>query len=229
MTDTSMRPNPAGEPRPLINRYKPMRIALLIYAAGEAGLIAGNAAEYYFRNEEGYDPFVYDSPASQVFVMGYGAAGILQLVGVLASIVLVSMWTFRAMKNLHLSGAPEAQMSPGWAVGWYFIPIANLWKPFEGMLQIWRGSRALAGQPVKVDAFVGWWWAMWIISNILSNLSLRLSGFIEEGPDYDAGLIIAAFASLLSVPCAFLLLRTARTITDAQQTAGKASIAEAFT
>lgn len=227
MTDTSLRAAGRSAPRPLINRFRPMRIALLVYAFGEAALIAGNGAEYYYRNVEGFDPFLDESATGLVFLLGYAVAGLAQLVGLISSVVLVSLWTFRAMKNLHLAGA-DVRMSPGWAVGWYFIPFANLWKPFEGMLQIWRASRAQAGQPIKVAGYVGWWWAAWIASNMLSNLSLRLSGLFEEGPDYDAGLIVAILAGLVAIPCTFLLLRTTRTITDAQQTAGRASISEAF-
>lgn len=218
----------AGVPRPLQNRHGPLRLALIVYAIGEAGLALANGAEYHFRNNLGTDPFLDEGPAGIAFGGAFALVGLLQLGGLIASIILMSMWTFRAMKNLHLAGAPEVSMSPGWAVGWHFIPFANLWKPFEGILQIWRGSMAQAGRPVKVAAHVGWWWATWLISNFLANLSLRLSGFMEEGPAYDEGLIVSVIGSLLSVVCTFLLMRTVRDITAAQQTGGRASVAEAF-
>ncbi|MEQ9505361.1 MAG: DUF4328 domain-containing protein [Hyphomonas sp.] len=227
MTEQTIGAAAMSAPRPLINRYRPMRLFLIAYAIGEAGLVVMNSAEYYFRNVRSTDPFD-EGTLGMTFSLGFAVAGLLQLVGLLVSFVLVSLWTFRAMKNLHLSGAREVSMSPGWAVGWYFIPFANLWKPFEGMLQIWRGSLAQAGQDVKVASYVGWWWATWIISNIISNISVRLSGFIEEGPNYDAGLMLSIIASVLSVPCTLFLLRTTRVITEAQQTGGRASVAEAF-
>ncbi len=228
MTSTTVTAASVDAPRPLQNRHKPLRLALIAYALGEAGLVLANSAEYYFRNVAGVDPFLDVNTLGLVFGVGFGIVGILQLAGLVASVILFSMWSFRAMKNLHLAGAPEVSMSPGWTVGWHFIPIANLWKPFGAMLEIWRGSMAQAGRPVKVPAHVGWWWATWLISNMLANISLRLSGFIEEGPAYDEGLIVAVLASLVSVLCTILLMRTVRDITVAQQTAGRASVAEAF-
>lgn len=228
MTTNVVSAAAAEASRPLQNRQKPLRLALIAYGLGEAGLVLANAAEYYFRNGAGIDPLLDEGPLGIAFGLGFSVVGLLQLAGLVASVILMSMWTFRAMKNLHLAGAPEASMSPGWAVGWYFIPIANLWKPFEGMLQIWRGSMAQAGRPVKVPAHVGWWWATWLLSNFLANISLRLSGFMEEGPAYDEGLIVAVIASAVSVVCAILLLRVTRDITEAQQTGGRASVSEAF-
>lgn len=218
----------AGQPAPLQNRYRPMRWALIVYALGEAALSVANGAEYYFRNTVGLDPFLDEGPVGLIFGGSFAVARLLQLGGLIASVILVSMWTYRAMKNLHLAGAPEVSMSPGWAVGWHFIPIANLWKPFEGVLQIWRGSMAQAGLPVKVPAHVGWWWATWIASNFLANIAMRLSGFLEEGPAYDEGLIVSVLSSAVAVVCTLLLLRTTKDITEAQQTAGRASVAEAF-
>lgn len=54
------------------------------------------------------------------------------------------------MKNAWaIGGILQPTMTPGWAVGFYFIPIALIWKPFQGMSQIWsatfegQGSRGL--------------------------------------------------------------------------------------
>jgi Domain of unknown function (DUF4328) len=228
MATRSATGHAVGQPAPLQDRYRPMRWALIVYAIGEVALAVANSAEYYFRNMVGLDPFLDEGTVGLVFGGSFALAGLLQLLGLIASVILVSMWTFRAMKNLHLAGAPEVSMSPGWAVGWHFIPIANLWKPFEGILQIWRGSMAQAGLPIKVPAHVGWWWATWVISNMLANLSLRLSGFMEEGPAYDEGLLVAVVGGVVSVICTVLLLRTTKDITVAQRTGGNASVSEAF-
>lgn len=217
-----------GAARPLINRYKPMRAALIAYAISEVGLAITNVGEFYVLTQLAIDPYLEDGMMGAAFGLGIIVIGPLQVLALIASFILVSLWTFRAMKNLHLSGAREASMSPGWAVGWYFIPFANLWKPYEGMLQIWRGSMSLAGQPAQVAGFVGWWWATWIVSNILSNISVQMTGFIEEGPAYDAGLLVAVAASLVAALCTVFLLQTTKAITQAQEMAGSASVTEVF-
>ncbi len=69
----------------------------------------------------------------------YGLAAILMLVIFIGSVVLVSMWIYRAHANLRDRGI-EMETSPGWAVGWFFVPIMNLFKPFQAMRELWSES-----------------------------------------------------------------------------------------
>src|SRR5687768_18560933 len=45
------------------------------------------------------------------------------------SIITVALWIHRAHANLTEVGHDSLEFTPGWAVGWYFIPFANLVKP----------------------------------------------------------------------------------------------------
>ena len=47
--------------------------------------------------------------------------------------VLILKWIYRANFNAHQLGG-GLSMTPGWSIGWYFIPVANLWKPYQGMV-----------------------------------------------------------------------------------------------
>ena len=211
-----------------MGRFKPMRVALFVYMAGEAGLALASLVEYYFLTTRELDPYLDLGAMSSAFSIAVLGVSLTQIGGLIASVILVSMWTYRAMKNLHIVGAVAATMSPGWAVGWYFIPFANLWKPFEGMLQIWRESHRLAGRPEKVAAYVGWWWATWIVSNILANISLRLTGFTDPLPTYDVGILVGAVGSALSVVCGILLLRTTKQVTRVQAEMRSGGLADTF-
>ena len=56
------------------------------------------------------------------------------------------------------------RFTPGWAVGWYFVPIAWFWKPYQAMAEIWRASRNPAewrGEPVS--PLLAGWWVLWIV------------------------------------------------------------------
>lgn len=228
MTDAPAPSRLSDLPRPLSERFKPMKVALIIYLIGELGLAGVNAAEWYVLTTMGIDPYLEEGPLLAVFGLSALVVSLLQLGGLILSVILVSMWTFRAMKNLHLVGEREAIMSPGWAVGWHFIPIANLWKPFEGMSQIWRGSHAQAGKPNTIAAYVGWWWVAWIGSNILANVSLRLTGFMEPEPTYEIGLLVSVVASLVSVVCAVLLIRVGKQVTAVQAEMKRGGVADTF-
>ena len=36
--------------------------------------------------------------------------------------------------------ADHESFTPGWSVGWFFVPIMNPWKPFQAMREIWQAS-----------------------------------------------------------------------------------------
>jgi hypothetical protein len=91
------------------------------------------------------------------------------IVFVLTAIAFL-MWTYRAYKNLPALGAHNLEQSPGWAVGWYFVPFANLIKPYYVMVEIVRHSNPEGigvNARASSTANVGRWWAAYIISGIV--------------------------------------------------------------
>jgi hypothetical protein len=63
-----------------------------------------------------------------------------------------------------------------WSVGWYFIPIASLWKPFQALREIWKASvDPVHWQSIPTNPLLGWWWAGFLVSNILDQASFRMS------------------------------------------------------
>jgi hypothetical protein len=91
-------------------------------------------------------------------------------------IVIYCVWVYRANYNARQLGATGMKFSPGWAVGWYFIPIANLWKPYQAMREIWQASAAPASwQDQPRGSILPLWWMFFLLSNLISNASFRLS------------------------------------------------------
>ena len=77
------------------------------------------------------------SPLFLLFVVPWAVvmAGI-----VVTTAVLVLVWIHRANYNARQLGATDMKISPGWAVGWYFVPVAWFWKPYQAMKEIWQAS-----------------------------------------------------------------------------------------
>ncbi len=85
-------------------------------------------------------------------------------------------WIYRANSNCHGFGAQGMKFSPGWSVGWYFIPIVLIFMPYQAMKEIWRVSRNPEGwQNESGGPLLRWWWGLWIASNIFEQLSIRMS------------------------------------------------------
>lgn len=107
--------------------------------------------------------------------------GISTLALMLVIFVLAGIWIYRASANLRSFGASRLPTSPGWAVGWYFIPFANLLKPFQAMSEIWRASTApLQWEQAATPPLLRLWWALWLINGFLGNVTFRVSMRAEE-------------------------------------------------
>ncbi len=83
----------------------------------------------------------------------------------LAAVILVLTWTYRANANCRRLGATGMRFRPGWAVGWFFVPVANLWKPYQVMREIWAASRDPdRWQTQAAPAILKWWWGLFLVS-----------------------------------------------------------------
>jgi hypothetical protein len=92
------------------------------------------------------------------------------------TMIVFCMWVYRAAQNARAISTHKFEISPRMAVGSYFIPIVNLWLPYQAMSEIWRASRNPSSwRGDSAGTFLGWWWAVWIISSILGNVSFRIT------------------------------------------------------
>ena len=107
------------------------------------------------------------SNATQQSIIGW-----LYIISYIAVVAAFLMWISRASKNLSALGASKQKFSPGWAVGWWFIPIAWLWVPYKVTKEIWVESHP---ERLRPPAWVTVWWATWIVSNVLGYFSFNPS------------------------------------------------------
>jgi hypothetical protein len=84
------------------------------------------------------------------------------------------MWLHRSYRNLPALGATELRFSPGWAVGWWFVPFANFVQPVRVVTEVWQASQAAHGQNTRAGRrAIGtplpmWlWWGLWVGSIVL--------------------------------------------------------------
>ncbi len=109
--------------------------------------------------------------------------GLIQSLFAIVTGITFLMWIYRTNKNLHALSGEDMVFTPGWSVGWYFIPIANLYKPYQVMKEIWEVSHK---NRTVTDSIVGWWWALWVISNFLGRLALKLVIRADDAAGYAA-------------------------------------------
>jgi hypothetical protein len=107
--------------------------------------------------------------------------GFAQFALYIASAIVFLIWIHRAHRNLPSLGAIDLRFTPGWAVGWFFVPIMSLFRPYQVAAEIWKASDpkvdttdSTAWKSVATSPIVGWWWAFFLISNYLGMIAAQL-------------------------------------------------------
>jgi|SRR5262245_26955173 len=164
---------------PLAKHTKTLRSLLMLNTALTVIALFTGIYDYYsYRNLSlDIDPDE-TMPSSDVTS---GIVGILQIIMFLIVGVAFLQWIYYTNKNLHILSSQRMEFKPGWSIGWYFIPIANLFKPYQSMKELWRVSHK---NEAASYAIVKWWWFLWIVSNVLDRLVFSLNTRAESVQDY---------------------------------------------
>lgn len=115
-----------------------------------------------------------------------GFVGLIQSGLYLFLLITFFRWIYRTNKNLGTLSGEQMVFTPGWSVGWYFIPIANLFKPYQVMKEIWNVSHKNQSTTYPL---IGWWWLLWITSNFLAHIALKLTMKATDTESYIASAI----------------------------------------
>jgi hypothetical protein len=112
-----------------------------------------------------------------------GVIGILQILSFVVTGVLFLRWTYLASVNARELSGSSMDFTPGWAVGWYFVPVATLWKPYQALKEIFRASDPDCADDWRQASHpdvLPLWWTFWISSNLLGQGAFR-TGLRAEG------------------------------------------------
>lgn len=143
----------------------------------------------------------------------YAASGVLQILVMLATFVVFILWFRRVRLNAEVFDASMQQMKPGWAVGAWFVPVANLWLPRRIAGGIWIASaqthtdgswRTVSVAPVNL------WWGAWVCSSLFSRYASQQYMKAEEAQEVmdAAGRMLAADAfGIVAAVFAILFVR----------------------
>jgi len=133
---------------------------------------------------------------------------------VLATFVILIMWSWRVAKNTHLWATPRH--STGWAIGGWFCPIANFFVPYRILHDGWRltpnsGSKRYdpVGGPTEqvtnqklTPLLIGWiaWWTGHLVARVGSSGNPEsLKGLADQEAWAAAGFFIIAAASVFLI------------------------------
>lgn len=174
------------------------------------------------------DQEISDNPGGFVALALTGVLGLAAIGVYIATVVVFLMWLYRVSNNVAAFGK-RTQNSSGWAVGSFFVPIINLFVPYQSVKDIWKNSEPTgAGDAfsygVSPPGFFPAWWGFWIASNIASNAYFRMT--MAEAP-LDASAMVGILSEILSIAAAAFAIQVVREI-DRRQEESARNLQQAF-
>jgi len=122
------------------------------------------------------------TPLTDVTRLRDAAGGVLgwTFLLIVPAAILWLIWQHRSHTNLRALGAANLKYSPGWAVGWWFVPFANVVMPYLTMRELWKASDPEAGSVDwmvrRATPILGLWWAARIIMQVLFQIGVFVGG-----------------------------------------------------
>jgi hypothetical protein len=145
------------------------------------------------------------------------AGGAAVLATFVVSVILWLVWFHRAYRNVESFGLVEMRFGTGWAVGAWFVPILQWFRPKQIANDIWRGTdRDTPPGPTQapIAELVHWWWGVWLGANFLANLSLRMFDDARTLEAERAAVAVDIVALASFVVASVLALRFVRAVTE---------------
>ncbi len=138
------------------------------------------------------------------------------------TVVVWCVWIHRADKNLPAFGARNLRFTPGWAVGWYFVPFMNLVRPYQVMQEICQASdpntpvhSGTEWMSAPTPPLVGFWWGAYLINGFLGNVVLRSSMGAKSPEELISSTwtgIVSQTVSIVATILAIMMVRKVNTM-----------------
>ena len=187
-------------------------VMLWICMASEALMLIMDCAQLYIYSLD------LSEDETLAFDLFYGLVGLGYLVAYLTTAVAFLMWMHSMSKNAHGFAPQQMRYSPGWTVGYFFIPILNLFRPFQAMKDIWNASaeRADAGS-TQNDQILGIWWTLWLIGNVLGQVTFRTSLNADTTEELEIATFVSIASDIVGIFLCIVAIRMVRRLTAMQQ------------
>jgi hypothetical protein len=207
----------ARNPEPLA---KTVRVWLYLYLATSMLVVVSTAVSLALATSlppETPVSFSEPTPGLELGDFLVGVSSVLFTFVYLVAGFLTLKWIFRVSRNAHVL-ASGLTVRPPWAVGWYFVPFANLLMPFRALREAWQASEnPQAWRSVPVPSLLRWWWGFWLVENTLGSMSFRLGLRADTLGETAATQMVEIVSGLSDIPLVLALVRIVTRLSAMQQ------------
>lgn len=117
----------------------------------------------------------------------------------ITGVIFYCIWKYRCACNARYFYGGPLLYTPGWCVGYYFIPIMMLFRPFQCMNDIYQKTYLLFGGKSPF-ALLLTWWLTWIFSGVADRIALASKA--------SEGFVVSSSLSLVSALLAIWVIFT---------------------
>jgi hypothetical protein len=214
--------NPTGYPVPVAPAAKSLRVPAMFVQLGLGAYIVSAFADIalvgLFEKAVVRADEDTATDADRTLLLAGAATSLVVLMAVVFTVVAFIVWLYRARKNLVTWGIQGLRYGPGWAIGGWFIPIANLVIPKLVVDTVWSGSKLPPAERAarrSSNGLIWSWWLCLLVGNLMTNVAAR-----ERFTRDDTVAEIVGFntpSTALMVVAAFLAIVLVRRITRMQE------------
>lgn len=200
------------KPNGLRAQYATMMIWIMLGL--EAAMFVSNYFQLSLLQEVQAGEFISEEAArtNDIRVM---LLAVIHSLAYLGTAVVFIMWFRRAYRNLHLL-VDFLSFKEGWAAGAWFVPILNLFRPYQIMKELydetatWFEFHKKEVPHVLFSSWIGWWWALWILNNFVGNIDFRLSLRAETIDELVYAVQFSMFGNAIFLPLCLLAVKVIR-------------------
>lgn len=87
-------------------------------------------------------------------------------------VIFYCIWKYRCACNARALSGMNLTYSPGWCVGYNFIPILSLFRPYQCMNDIFAKTYYALNRSYPKWLILSWWWS-WILYNIFDRVAAK--------------------------------------------------------
>jgi hypothetical protein len=164
-----------------------------------------------------------------------GLVSVLFLLAYALTAVLFLRWTYLVKKNAMALGASflEFDFSPGWSVGYYFVPFVNLVAPYRALKETFQASRPEFRPDTErlewssAPKLLPLWWTLWLVNGFLGQAIFQYSLHAKTLPqllDMSWAHLAGAVLHLPLIAVVWVLISTMQRWQTARVSSGAAAV-----
>jgi hypothetical protein len=205
-------------------RVRRLRTMLLAFVLISAAALLGDLVDLAVLAEAHRAHFLSDVDAHMLEVRGLMTRS-LHALAFLGCALVFSRFLVQANRNAAFLGAGLPTVAPSSMVLWFFVPLANFWRPYHAVRELWWMSTAKTRREDPIACLPAWW-ASWIVGLVVMLFAFGLAEDAVTPADWIDVAVVDFAGKLALVVAAVLMIRWTRTLSERQDHARAEHICE---